>query len=99
MPQQANQYAADVTVTSTGEVVTLGILARHIRIENRGGVPIFFTLASTSPASTSDARLGALKVFEADIPPVEFIGFKTTSTATSTSDEQQPVVGVIAVGG
>lgn len=78
MSGKANQYANTVTTTgATG--IDFGFLATHLRLANDAGIPVRFTLESTS-ASTGDAELKALEGFAMEISPTAGMGVTTTST-------------------
>ncbi len=75
-----------VYTTGTGGGIDFGFNAEHIRLKNRGGVSLFFSLGS-SVATTASPELPAGDTFEAYLPAsVRGLGHLSTTTSTAAND-------------
>lgn len=96
--QFANQFSTELFLGSTSAFgFDFGFRASHVRLENKGGVPVRFSLRSTV-ASTDDPALapGRDQIFE--VLGIHGMGAMTTSTTTSTAG-QDTLVAISAWGG
>ena len=72
--------------TGTGGGIDFGFNAEHIRLKNRGGVSLFFSLGS-SVATTASPELLPGDTFEAYLPAsVRGLGHLSTTTSTAAND-------------
>ena len=72
--------------TGTGGGINFGFNAEHIRIKNKGGVALFFSLGS-SVATTGSPELLPGDTFEAYLPAsVRGLGHTSTTTSTAAND-------------
>ena len=99
---QANQYSTEFMLAacapSAGVGIDFGFGASYVRIANYASVPIHFTLAGTSAASTNDPELRPGATIELAGLNVWGCGVSTTSTTTSTGGDGHRVQ-VTALGG
>ena len=98
----ANAYSTEFILAtcqpSLGVGMMFGFQASYVRIENLAAVPIHYTLASTSPATTGDPELQPDSYVDIRDIPTYGAGISTTSTTTSTGDGGHRVT-VAAFGG
>jgi len=86
----ANQFSTEfmiggVAATPVLVGVGFGFEATHVRIRNAGGVPVHFSLKSTSLASTDDPELEAGALLLLDRVVTSGLAITTSSTTTSTA--------------
>lgn len=82
-----NQFRSEFFAGSTGVTgLDFNFDAMYIRVRNKGGVPVHFSLNSTV-ATSGDPEILPGGKFEASLPPVSAMGVMTTSTTTSTAGE------------
>lgn len=85
----ANQYSTEFFLASATPSlgIAFGFEASHLRVSNDAGVPIHYSLGSTSAASTGDPELKPGHRLDLAGIVVSGIGIGTTSTTTSTGDD------------
>ena len=87
MPTAENQYGFAGAVSTAGDGHDFGFTSERVRIRNRGGVPLHFSLDS-SVATTSDPELLHGEKFDGEAE-TEVAGVISTSTTTSTGGEDK----------
>jgi len=72
--------------TGVGGGIDFGFNAEHIRLKNKGGVSLFFSLGS-SVATTGSPELPPGETFQAYLPAsVRGLGHTSTTTSTAAND-------------
>jgi len=87
MPKAENQYHFEGAVSTAGDGHDFGFESERIRLVNRGGVPLHYSLDS-SVATTGDPELRHGEVFDGE-GETKVMGVISTSTTTSTGGEDK----------
>lgn len=87
MPKAENQYSFAGQVSTGGDGHDFGFPSERVRLINRGGVPLHYSLDS-SAATTGDPELLHGQVFDGEAE-TQVAGVISTSTTTSTAGEDK----------
>lgn len=87
MPTAENQFHFAGAVSTAGDGHAFGFLSERVRLVNRGGIPLHFSLDS-STATTDDPELLHGEVFDGEAETA-VAGVISTSTTTSTGGEDK----------
>jgi len=87
MPTAENQFNYKGQLSTAGDGHDFGFTSERVRLVNRGGVPLHFSLDS-STATTDDPELLHGEVFDGEAT-TKVAGLISTSTTTSTGSEDK----------